>query len=40
MRLVVGRDLGEQLVREKLALPYRSGAEARAARLAQWGVGS
>ena len=31
-----GRDLGEQLVREKLALPYRSGAEARAERLARW----
>ena len=33
MRLVRGRNLGEQLVREKLALPYRSGAEAKAARL-------
>ena len=29
MRLVLGRDLGEQLVREKLALPYRPGAEAK-----------
>src|SRR5829696_7007930 len=34
--VIDGRDLGEQLVREKLALPYRSGAEAKAARLAQW----
>ena len=39
MRLVLGRDLGEQLVREKLALPYRSSAEAKAARLSQWCVG-
>jgi micrococcal nuclease len=38
--VIDGRDLGEQLVREKLALPYRSGAEAKAARLAQWCVGS
>jgi hypothetical protein len=38
MRLVLGRDLGE--LREKLALPYRSGAEASAAPLAQWSVGS
>jgi endonuclease YncB( thermonuclease family) len=34
--IVDGRDLGEQLVREKLALPYRSGAEARAERMARW----
>src|SRR3954462_12720336 len=27
--VIDGRDLGEQLVREKLALSYRSGAEAR-----------
>ena len=38
--VIDGRDLGEQLVREKLALPYRSGAEAKAARLALWCVGS
>jgi micrococcal nuclease len=38
--VIDGRDLGEQLVREKLALPYRSGAEAKAARLAQWCVGT
>ena len=38
--VIDGRDLGEQLVREKLALPYRSGVEAKAARLAQWCVGS
>jgi endonuclease YncB( thermonuclease family) len=37
--VIDGRDLGEQLVREKLAMPYRSGAEAKAARLAQWCVG-
>jgi endonuclease YncB( thermonuclease family) len=34
--VVNGRDPGEQLVREKLALPYRSGAEAKAARVARW----
>jgi endonuclease YncB( thermonuclease family) len=34
--IVDGRDLGEQLVRENLALPYRAGAEARADRLARW----
>jgi len=34
--VIDGRDLGEQLVREKLALPYRSGAEAQAARLTHW----
>jgi micrococcal nuclease len=34
--VIDGRDLGEQLVREKLALPYRSGAEAKAARVARW----
>ncbi|MFL4974258.1 MAG: thermonuclease family protein [Microvirga sp.] len=38
--VIDGRDLGEQLLREKLALPYRSGAQAKAARLAQWCVGS
>jgi endonuclease YncB( thermonuclease family) len=39
--LIDGRDLGEQLVREKLALPYRSVADARAARFAHWcGQGS
>src|SRR5215211_736561 len=34
--LIDDRDLGEQLVREKLALPYRSGAEAKTARAAHW----
>jgi micrococcal nuclease len=34
--VIDGRDLGEQLVREKLALPYRSGAEANSARVARW----
>jgi endonuclease YncB( thermonuclease family) len=34
--LIDDRDLGEQLVREKLALPYRTGADARAARVARW----
>jgi endonuclease YncB( thermonuclease family) len=34
--VIDGRDLGEQLVREKRALPYRAGAEAKAARLAHW----
>jgi endonuclease YncB( thermonuclease family) len=34
--LIDGRSLGEQLVREKRALPYRSSAEAKAARLAHW----
>lgn len=38
--VIDGRDLGEQLVREKLALPYRSGVEAKAARLAHWCIGS
>jgi micrococcal nuclease len=34
--VIDGRDLGDQLVREKLALPYRSGAEAKAVRMAHW----
>jgi endonuclease YncB( thermonuclease family) len=34
--VIDGRDLGEQFVREKLALPYRSGEEAKATRLARW----
>ena len=38
--VIDGRDLGEQLVREKLALPYRSGVEAKTARVAQWCAGS
>jgi endonuclease YncB( thermonuclease family) len=34
--IIDGRDLGELLVREKLAVPYRAGAEARTARLVHW----
>src|SRR5215210_4352277 len=34
--IIDGHDLGEQLVREKRSLPYRSGSEAKAARLARW----
>ena len=33
---IISDGLGEQLVREKLALAYRSGTEARSARLARW----
>ena len=36
--LIVPAACAPVIVREKLALPYRSGAEAKAARLAQWCV--
>jgi micrococcal nuclease len=34
--IIDGRDLGEQLVSEQLALRYRAGTEAKAARIAHW----
>lgn len=38
--LADGRDVGDQLMREGIALPYRPGAAAKAWRLAQWCAGA